>query len=586
MAGRRRYQQQLRVFFFSDWRSQSLGMLHRLLDEAGPVDLILYGGDDVARFGRPLDLTAAERDEGAALDARGAAGAHATATARASANRPIDHPAVARDVALTRDAPLDELPERSGPPGAGNEFSRLARRARHGLAGVIGNDCAPHDRRVLAAPGARDLHAAPLEIDGWGFLGCEGAADLPGVLPVGPTLHSDGAIAAHLDEQRARLDAAGHSLVVASHAPPAGCLDTGIRFGLNHLGTPALARFVGRYAPAAVLCGHVHSQGGRNERMGRTLVANAACDDARGAAGRAALIDLIPGEGARMRWLVIKDSVTTIPGVGWLRAERLESVGLAAPDDVFAADDATLARAGFYPREVARLRLSGVASAAGCPTWYADPPTLPDNLVFYDVETGIAVQEPWMVGASIEGDDEVQRWVAPDEEEAQRRAMFAELIDLVRATPDAALCSWSTSNFDPRSVARGLARWAPDLAEEWARVPQVNLLLELRRRIALPVGMDWSLDRIARWCGYPDDADEEATRLDGMAIGLAYDRYLLDGKPLPMTAIARKNARDVRALAHIARLARRGSLPASALRDADVPLAAILLSPVRRRGRK
>ncbi len=45
----------LRIFFFTDWRVAPLELAEAMLEAAGPVDLILYGGDDVARFA-PIDM--------------------------------------------------------------------------------------------------------------------------------------------------------------------------------------------------------------------------------------------------------------------------------------------------------------------------------------------------------------------------------------------------------------------------------------------------------------------------------------------------------------------------------------------------
>src|SRR5713101_1829615 len=40
----------LRIFFFSDWRIQPLELAEELIRSVAPVDVIVYGGDDVARF--------------------------------------------------------------------------------------------------------------------------------------------------------------------------------------------------------------------------------------------------------------------------------------------------------------------------------------------------------------------------------------------------------------------------------------------------------------------------------------------------------------------------------------------------------
>ena len=48
----------LRIFFFSDWRVQSLELAEELIRSVAPVDIIVYGGDDVVRFVLPPEAPA------------------------------------------------------------------------------------------------------------------------------------------------------------------------------------------------------------------------------------------------------------------------------------------------------------------------------------------------------------------------------------------------------------------------------------------------------------------------------------------------------------------------------------------------
>jgi Icc-related predicted phosphoesterase len=59
--------------------------------------------------------------------------------------------------------------------------------------------------------------------------------------------------------------------VVLSHGPPKGVLD-----GPGRWGSPGLLAYVKRHQPRLVVCGHIHEDGGRQERVGETLVINAA----------------------------------------------------------------------------------------------------------------------------------------------------------------------------------------------------------------------------------------------------------------------------------------------------------------------
>lgn len=186
---------------------------------------------------------------------------------------------------------------RLGPPVERNRFADLAARTQHGLVGVIGNDCFPDDAKYLSGEGVHDLHATPVTIDGWAFLGLRGA---PG--RIGYTLYSETASWRHLRAQEAALSDHRAGVVVVSHAPPRGAVDLASRFGVEHIGSTSLARFVGRRA-SLVICGHVHRQGGRTAMCGRCVVVNTANHDANDAPGRFAPIDLVPGRTPAVTWL-------------------------------------------------------------------------------------------------------------------------------------------------------------------------------------------------------------------------------------------------------------------------------------------
>jgi RNase_H superfamily len=481
----------LRLFFTSDWRIQPQSLLEDLVSAAGTLDLVLYGGDDVARF---------------------------------------FHPGLEQ-----------------------NLFVKLAVHATQGLAGVVGNDCTPRDRAAYSAPGVRDIHRMPFAVGGWGFIGLEGAPDRSDEDRIGFILHAEHAIAGHLEQARRQLSVPDERLVIVSHAPPQGVLDTAIRFGVRSIGSSALAAFVERYQPALVLCGHVHNRGGKIARMGRTVVVNAANDDQDIKKVHACVIELIPNKIPTIEWMSVDEwAVFALPGVGEKTAARLHANGFFTPGAVFSATDAALLAAGFTSTWVRQFRLMQRATDAQCPLKFrTEPLDLPPYPIAYDVETGLENKEPWLIGVSDEN-GHVTHWTAPDENAKERRVMFENFLAYLQSRPGT-LYSWSTSNYDRHSIRRGLARWAPDLVPEWERMTasECNLLLRLRRAIVMPMGMDWTLSCVARWANAPASADVSNMGLDGWAIGAAYERYLRSGTPMPIEAITAKNADDVRQVLHI-----------------------------------
>jgi Icc-related predicted phosphoesterase/uncharacterized protein YprB with RNaseH-like and TPR domain len=530
----------LRIFFFSDWRIQSLALAEELIQSVAPVDVIVYGGDDVARFALapdvPATMTVANRtyfpesliphDEMAdlllALSEQMGQEPRSFWPGRILTLRQI--------FALYRD-----------PSSVNNWFSRLSRYARYGVLGVIGNDCDPSDRAVLHVPGVRDLHAEPTVIENVGFLGIEGAINNGSHNAIGFVLHAEEEVSEHLRRSLQSLIVPPESLVIVSHTPPAGCrLDTGIRFGFDRLGSESLKDFVDEYQPALVLCGHCHSRGGKSALLGSTLVVNAASDDTNPRNARAALIEL--GESPTVTWLAPPRGLTG-PNIGPKRAATLTSYGVTRLEEILESPEVRTA-IQFGPIRTSILRAYVDAQAENIPVWLARP-ELPERLLFYDVETGLNFpQEPWMI-ATFDG-IEVKQWTVPKEDRKQRRAMYREFLAYVHAHPEYTLCSWSGSNFDERAIEAGISRWDSRELPAWNVVPTFDLLRALKRCLVLPVA-GWSLKEVAAWCGFVYTAD-----LDGFEVGLHYEEYRVFGEPLPLEEIARYNVEDVQALAFVA----------------------------------
>lgn len=537
----------MRIFFFSDWRIQSLDLAEELIQSVAPVDVIVYGGDDVARFVPspevPTTMTIAGR------------------TYFPESFIPLDQ---MTDVLLALSEQIGQEPRTFWPgrgltlrrafslyhdlSSANNWLSKIAQYARFGVLGVIGNDCDPVDRAVLRALGVRDLHAEPSLIEGVGFLGIEGAISNGSHKTNGFVLHAEEEVREHLRTSLQRLEALPERLVIVSHTPPAGCrLDTGIRFGFEHLGSEVLKDFVLEYQPTLVLCGHCHSRGGKSALLGSTLVVNAASDDTNPRHARAALIEL--SESPTITWLAPPHSLT-IPNIGPKRAAILALHGITRPEEILEAPLAVRTTIQFGPKRTEILRAYVRTLAENIPVWL-ERPELPERLLFYDVETGLNIggifgppQEPWMI-AVFDG-TEVKQWIVPEEDRKQRRTMYQEFLAYVRAHPEYTLCSWSGSNFDERAIEAGIAHWDSRSLPVWNAVSTLDLLRVLKRYLVLPVA-GWSLKEVATWCGFTYTAD-----LDGFEVGMLYEEYRAFGEPLPLGEIARYNIEDVRALALVA----------------------------------
>ena len=459
--------ERLRILFFSDWRIQPIEWVEAMLADAGDIDLIVYGGDDLLRFYPPMAVPAEVR---ASLVEITTAAFRARVRSRTATPEEVDFlvhqawPWRERDRVRTpwkaigriadesewlrwegdsetflseairisgRRPPPDLLPHElpKTVPDAlqllysdfeQSRLEKLARHARFGLVGVAGNDCLPGHERVLKSSHVTDLYKRPVNIEGWGFAGIEGAitsgparGDPAARNAIGFILQSDKEAARHLSDQVDVLGVSLERLVVVSHTPPRGMLDTALRFGVHRIGSPALRQFVKRQQPALVLTGHCHSSGRRSEWAGRTLVINGASDDTKAKQCAAAIVELVAGEPPQLRWLSpIRKSVLFMPGVGPKRQARLNEDGVHTLDQLFDASPEIIRSARLSIRKVDALK---EALETNSPVWIKHKQIeLPQQAIFYDVETGLGIgldgewpepQHPWLIGAMIEGTD-------------------------------------------------------------------------------------------------------------------------------------------------------------------------------------
>jgi Icc-related predicted phosphoesterase/uncharacterized protein YprB with RNaseH-like and TPR domain len=533
----------LRIFFFSDWRIQSLELAEELIRSVAPVDIIIYGGDDVARFAPPpkipTTMTVGDRtyspESVIPLDEMDnvllALSEQMGQAARAS--WPRRELTLRQIFALYRD-----------PSPANNWFNKFAQYTRYGVLGIIGNNCDPADRALLHAPGVRDLHANPIAIENVGILGIEGAISNGSRNAINITEEE---VSEHLSISRQHLKTSPERLIIVTHTPPAGCrLDIGIRNGFEHLGSKILKNFILKYQPALVLCGHCHNRGGKSALLGRTLVINAASDDINPRHANVALIELATPP--TVTWLTPSLGLTG-PDIGPKRSAILASYGITRLEEIL-ENSAARTAIQFADIRTARLRAYIHAQAENTHVWLTHP-ELPQQLLFYDVETGLNFgrglgppQEPWMI--TISDGTELKQWVVPKEDHKRRHTMYQEFLACVHAHPNYTLCSWSGSSFDERMIEAGISRWDHESLPVWNAIPKLDLLPALKQCLMLPIA-SWSLKEVATWCGFTYTSD-----LDGFEVGLYYEGYRTCGEPLPLKEIARYIIEDVRALMLVA----------------------------------
>jgi Icc-related predicted phosphoesterase len=230
----------LKLLAFSDCRSQDIGTFIARMQEWPKPDLILYGGDDVARF-------------------------------RA---------------------------------GGRNLFEEIAALSRYGLCAVAGNDDGAANQHItganvyavhttaleLGAFAIVGLEGAPWFPQGVGEHLNKGhllypEPDIERIIQAWPRFFPR------------------KKLIVVSHAPPYQVLDFAVRHGRRHIGSRPLRSFLESSTEAMLcVCGHVHFCGGQHEHLGASTVVNCASHDDRSESLKIALIEIDQGKVPQVDW--------------------------------------------------------------------------------------------------------------------------------------------------------------------------------------------------------------------------------------------------------------------------------------------
>jgi len=274
----------MRILAFSDWRIQNIEMLIKYIEELDQEpDVIVYAGDDIERFNKiPV------------------------------AKIPKDFREIFVNGANT------------------NYFEKIAKYSKHGLVAVAGNDDPPFITNAIRGKNVYNIFEKPLIIDDYAFIGQEGSTRGPGYL-----VYQENEV---LDElNRKSIQNPSEKIIVVSHTPPFGILDIGLRFGINHIGSTALRQFIDEniHKVRLVICGHAHSQGGKEVNYNGIKIVNCASHDNYGEPGK--VCNLISRGHFQTKWDLIFEwgfqskeiyELTQVPMIGYPRAKALIEMGV------------------------------------------------------------------------------------------------------------------------------------------------------------------------------------------------------------------------------------------------------------------
>jgi Icc-related predicted phosphoesterase len=184
---------------------------------------------------------------------------------------------------------LAEKTERGKQPDR-NFFEELAKRAKYGLLAVIGNDEGPEARLWIYGENVYDLHGTVFMVGPFLITGIEGSTD--GLGDSGEYFEGDVKLRLEFVQSMLNHD---DRLIIISHTPPRGVLDRALRYGEEAIGCLALRDFIEEEKRVClVICGHVHSCGGRYDRLNNAVIVNVSSHDDPYSRANVALIAVEP----------------------------------------------------------------------------------------------------------------------------------------------------------------------------------------------------------------------------------------------------------------------------------------------------
>jgi len=202
-----------------------------------------------------------------------------------------------------------------------NYFQKLASYSKFGLCAVAGNDDTVTGSRLIRGKNVHNVHETPLTLKDITVIGLEGATSDIGLL-----LYTEKDVKNHLDKIMKRVG--NKDLILVSHQPPKDVLDFAIRFGKRHIGSQSLRSFIKKNESQIklVICGHVHSQGGKIKYLGDVPIINCASHDGFNDPGIVATIVLDGINKITTKWETLHDITTEcwkVPLIGPKRAKVL-----------------------------------------------------------------------------------------------------------------------------------------------------------------------------------------------------------------------------------------------------------------------
>ncbi len=428
-----------------------------------------------------------------------------------------------------------------------NKFEEIAKFSKYGVFAVIGNDCVKKDKSILIGEKVFDLHEQPQIIDNFIFIGQEGASkDLP--LALGSTLYGEDEIKSHLYKMvKGNKD---KKIILISHSPPQGILDTAIRFhksGGCSIGSSAIRSFIEKNKVVLTVCGHCHLMGGRAKNLGKKTIVNIASHDHNGAIGRLAIIKISPdcqsaivSFSPSLKNLYGSRGLYCIYGIGSKYYKKLQIAGIKTVKELSLLSPKEISeRTGIAQGIVSRWPLQARISMNEETIILSEIKI--ENPVIVDIETNLTGTFILMICVLDSQQNLCKQVTANEESDIEELKILDEFINF-SANYNKLYC-YSGSDFDERIIKKRLK--VHKMKEDELPIFE-DLCYELRKKILMPFNT-YTLKSL----GYLFNFDWRHPNIDGIEIPRLYRQFLLSKDDKILKTIQEENQDDVLALSHI-----------------------------------
>ena len=430
----------MRLLAFSDWRTQKIDDIFDFIETLiEPVDLILYGGDDIARF----------------------------------QNRGTNH------------------------------FTELADYTKEKkVLAVVGNDDTSHVKSVLQSENVHDLHEEPFVLGDFGFMGLEASTSGPAIISHSEKYvvnHlkkqyekikiKNPIILSHTPPYRI-LDFG------MRFAPKEqGYHNIGSKSLRNFIKT--------KYVPLVVCGHCHSQGGMTNQFHDTLIANVSSHDDFDAKGNFALIdidstfsVDLKWYDTFSM---IAENSIRRIHELGPKRATHLERAKIKTIQDLakLKNPERVSKKTRFSINFLKKLQLKA-RSVVENKVFQIAPLILPSqDLIFFDIETDTACKRVWLIGVLSNG--KFTKFYAKNWKE--EKSMLQNFLDFLRKKPNSVLVSYSGSGFDKVITHRALVRQNLD-SNFFYSFPHVDLLMLIRRSLIFP-NQSYALKELGSHLAYP-----------------------------------------------------------------------------------